>query len=444
MAHGRSGRPDSQFSAAVREYGIRQGVVVPVGRKEAVNVREREARATTAVDDVAMPETAAPSVAPSLAAPAAASAAPPAATTSSHVSSRGSGLSIERLILHQLDSARGRMELVDELAILDERTHAFFAGQIASAAGRADWRAAFVDAAGQVPLLCRQLLDGPEAFVAASRQLALRLYDQMRARPNQIVPGDFVVSVYRNAGGEPQVALLKLELDTDRLIREFVRSGSRTVVRIAAAENLLPEARRLQKCALLRTSVAAGFDVTLLDTQAGPRSEGVAAFFYRGFLGAALVPSARRRTRLFLSASETWLGTHAQTFTPAQLLGFYRARRGALAGDTLHLSDFACEALPESGPAAHADARELRRSLVERLAATLFDPADLPADRFEVDRATADPVMRTVTLELDGGARLKVDAHLFDSLVRVTERRTGERKIQLVLESLTLREVAGG
>ncbi len=370
-------------------------------------------------------------------------------STSVAVASPAQAIHIERLILHQLDSAHGRLELVDEEVTLDERVSAFFAAHIASAAERADWRADFVDGAAEIPLLCAQLLtDEPAAFVAASRQLALRLYDQMRARPNLIAPGDFVVALFRNAAGEPHLALLKLDLDNQRLVREFAREGQRTVVRLAAAENLLPEARRLQKCALLRPALGGGFELTLLDTQAGPRSDGVAAFFYRGFLTAALVPSARRRTRLFLSASETWLSQHAMPFTPGQLLGFYRARRAALAGDTLDLAAFAADALPLTGPIAHADAQTLQRGLVSRLREALFDPdepeASFAAPVFTVDRATADPVVRTVTLELDGGARLRVDARLFDALAQVADRRTGEGKLRLVIESLTLREVAGG
>jgi hypothetical protein len=416
-------------------------------RKGTLNVRERHAAAASTTSattaehppadhaghGAARPKTPArPALSPTRGASPPSTPSPPGAT-------------IERLILHQLDSARGRLELVDEEVALDERTHTFFAAQIAAGADRADWRAAFLDPGGDVPALCRRLLAGPDEFVAASRHLALRLYDQMRARPNLIAPGDFVVTTFRRRDGTPHVALLKLDLDGDRLVREFARVGSRRVVRIAAAENLLPEARHLQKCALLRpTPDAAAFEVTLLDTQAGPRSDGVAAFFYKGFLTAALVPSARRRTRLFLAASETWLAAHASRFTPAQLLGFYRARRRVLAGDIVHLANFAREALPEADPAALPDAPELRRELVAHLVAALFDAREETIERFDVDRATADPVVRAVTLELDGGARLKVDARLFDQLMRVTERRTGEQKIRLVLESLTLREVTGG
>lgn len=429
------------------EYSNRQGAVVGVGKEGGGFVRKSPphapgGRSLTAIPrpaDADEPPTDVTRRPPRVSATRAASiaVAPP---TPPH------GMHIERLILHQLDSARGRLELVDEEVTLDERVSAFFAAHIASAAERADWRAAFVDGAAEIPLLCAQLLT--DGFVAASRQLALRLYDQMRARPNHIAPGDFVVALFRNSAGEPHLALLKLDLDNQRLVREFGRVGQRTVVRLAAAENLLPEARRLQKCALLRPAPGEGFELTLLDTQAGPRSDGVAAFFYRGFLTAALVPSARRRTRLFLSASETWLSQHGADFAPHQLLGFYRARRAALAGDTFDLAAFAADALPATGPTAPTDAQTLQRDLVTYLREALFDPAEPEASSaapvFAVDRATADPVVRAVTLELDGGARLRVDARLFDALVQLGEWRTGEGKLRLVIESLTLREVAGG
>jgi len=116
--------------------------------------------------------------------------APPRAT-----SSPARGIAIERLILHQLDSARGRLELVDEEVALDERTHAFFAAQIASAAERADWRAAFLDPDDEVPLLCRKLLVGAEEFIAASRVL---------------VPGDLVLVPARI--GKPDPTHLNLTL----------------------------------------------------------------------------------------------------------------------------------------------------------------------------------------------------------------------------------------
>ena len=177
------------------------------------------------------------------------------------------------------------------------------------------------------------------------------------------------------------------------------------------------------------------FEMTLLDTQAGPRSDGVAAFFYRGFLHATLAPSARRRTRLFLSCTETWLAQRAASFTPAQILAFYRARREALRGEVVSLAAFAEAALAGEG--------DLQRDLVAMLSSRLFE-GDERADSFEVDRVAAETITRIVTLELDGGLQIRVDAARFDELAHVDGARTAEGKIRVVVESLTLREAASG
>jgi hypothetical protein len=340
---------------------------------------------------------------------------------------------IERLILHSLNNATGKILLVNELAELDERSDAYFADQIASALRRADWRARFAPDDDEIPQLCHRLLADANDFVIASQFLANKLFEQMSKRAQQITPGDFVVAVFRFAGApERQIALLKLDPDDQRLIREYRIVGELLTVRISVAQNLLPESKRLQKCALLRPVAGdTDFEVTLLDTQAGPRSDGVAAFFYRGFLHATLAPSARRRTRLFLSCTETWLAQRATTFTPAQILAFYRARREALRGDMVSLSTFAEAALAGAG--------DLQQDLVAMLSSRLFE-GDERADAFEVDRAAAETITRLVTLELDGGLQIRVDAARFDELAHVDGARTAEGKIRVVVESLTLRE----
>ena len=340
---------------------------------------------------------------------------------------------IERLILHSLNNATGKILLVNEIAELDERSDAYFANQIASALRRADWRARFAPDDDETPQLCHRLLAGTDDFVVASQFLANRLFEQMSKRAQQITPGDFVVTIFHFAGApEREIALLKLDPDDQRLIREYRIVGERLTVRISVAQNLLPESKRLQKCALLRPIPGdAEFEVTLLDTQAGPRSDGVAAFFYRGFLHTTLAPSARRRTRLFLSCTETWLAQRAARFTPAQILAFYQARRVALRGETVNLTEFAEEALD--------GAKDLQRDLVTMLSGKLFE-GDERADAFAVDRAVADAITRTVTLELDGGLQIRVDAARFDELAHVDGTRTAEGKIRLVVESLTLRE----
>jgi len=364
--------------------------------------------------------------------------AEPASLVSAQSVTAADAVVIERLILHSLNNATGKILLVNEIAELDERSDAYFADQIVSALRRADWRARFAPDDDEIPQLCHRLLAADaNDFVVASQFLANKLFEQMSKRAQQITPGDFVVALFRFADvSERQIALLKLDPDDQRLIREYRIVGERLTVRISVAQNLLPESKRLQKCALLRPAADdTDFEMTLLDTQAGPRSDGVAAFFYRGFLHATLAPSARRRTRLFLSCTETWLAQRAASFTPAQILAFYRARREALRGEAVSLSAVAEAALAGEG--------DLQRDLIAMLSSRLFEIGER-ADTFEVDRAAADAITRIVTLELDGGLQIRVDAARFDELAHVDGARTAEGKIRVVVESLTLREVASG
>lgn len=344
---------------------------------------------------------------------------------------------IERLILHHLDHRVGRCELVDELATLDETGARFFAGHVASAAERADWHARFRDDDDAVPGQLSALLGDAGQFVRASRALAERLYSYMRERSGNIAPGDFVAIAYR-IGDEParHVALLKMDPDQQRLTRNFTKQGARMRVAISLADNLLPESKSLQKCALISLDDAShSFSVRLLDTQAGPRSDGVAAFFYRDFLAATLTASARRQTRLFLAETNTWLTQYGAEFEPRELLRFYAARRAALAQEFVALRTFATDALPTRP--------DLAEELAQRLLGSVLDDATLKGDHpfFPVDHAVAKKYLEKVTLDLDGGMRLTVSAARFDELVRVAEERTGDGKLLLSLETLVMREV---
>ena len=344
---------------------------------------------------------------------------------------------IERLILHHLDHRAGRCELVDELAMLDETGARFFAGHVVAAAERADWHARFRDDDDAVPGQVSGLLGDADEFVRASRTLAQRLYDYMCARSGNIAPGDFVAIAYR-IGDEParHVALLKMDPDQQRLTRQFTRQGARMRVAISLADNLLPETKSLQKCALVsRENASRAFSVRLLDTQAGPRSDGVAAFFYRDFLAATLTASARRQTRLFLTETNAWLTQYGAEFQPRELLRFYAARRAALAEEVVRLRAFAVDALPHRP--------DLAEELAQRLIGVVLDDVSLKGEHpfFPVDRAAAKSYLEKVTLDLDGGLRLTVSAARFEELVRVAEERTGDGKLLLSLETLVMREV---
>jgi hypothetical protein len=250
-----------------------------------------------------------------------------------------------------------------------------------------------------------------------------------------------------------------MDPDEQRLTRAIQRVSGRVRVSISRAANLLPETKGLQKCALISTHVVSAtnptspardgagarhFTVRLLDTQAGPKSDGVAAFFYRDFLAATLAASARRQTRLFLAETTAWPQRPPAALSPRGMLTFYAARREALAGERVDLRAFVARALPERP--AEADA------LLARLTSALFalDDGAAPGDAseemgdhpfFPVDRAVARKYLEKVTIELDGGARLSVPAARFESLVRVLDERDAEGKARLSLASLIFREV---
>jgi 37-kD nucleoid-associated bacterial protein len=343
---------------------------------------------------------------------------------------------IERLILHSLNNLTGEMRLVDEAALLSDEAELFFSAHIEAATVRADWKARFMEPSGDVALLCRDLLGNSQEYVRASQQLARRLFTHMR--PRTIAPGDFVALTYRRGEDpQPQIALFKLDPD-HRLVRTFEALNGRMRVSINVVENLLPDSTRLQKCALLCSpSPEAEFEVTLLDNQAGPRADGVAAFFYRGFLMTELAPSPRRRTREFLRCCDLWLAAHQDECTPDDLVMFYQARRSALLAECLDCQAFADSALP--------DRPELQDNLLGTLAA-FFPPEEGGSGShrpgFVIDHSIADSVVRKVTLELDGGARLSVPADRFAELVRIEPSRTAENKYRLVIESSTLKEVS--
>ncbi len=340
---------------------------------------------------------------------------------------------IERLILHSIDNRSEHLQLVDEPAILTGESEKFFALYIEAAIQRADWRARFTDRDGEVPALCYALLDDAlEPFVAASRRLAHRLYEQMR--PRTIAPGDFVVIIYTHGDKSGRhIALLKLDPD-QRLVRDFSMIDGRRRVTIASAGNLLPDTARLQKCALLTPPAPddEAFHIMLLDTQAGPRADGVAAFFYRSFLATELEPSPRRHTREFLRCSEGWLAQHRDVLTPGDILRFYAARRETLNAEVLDCVAFVRMALPGYV--------EFAEDLLANLRARGLAGEDNEVI-CAIDRGVASPLLSRVVLELDGGARLIVPVERLDELLRLDPARTADNKFRLVLESLTLREV---
>jgi hypothetical protein len=357
---------------------------------------------------------------------------------------------IDRLMLHYLDHQTGVCQLVDVEPQLDQPelsdlVHGRYAQYLSYAEQNADWTAEFDDTDRTVPLHCLALLRDTERFVDVSQQLALRLYDAMLLGPTNIVPGDLVVIIYhteRTPGDAfvQRVALLKVDPDGKQLSRMLVERNGHIEVEFQRSTNTLPGIDSLQKCALISLSddgvaAEAQFALRLLDKQAGPASQGVAAFFYRDFLGASLSSSARRRTRLFLKATNAWLDQHAGELSPVEMLRFLQARRSSLRHDRMDLRRFAAMALE-----GHA---ESAAGLLAYITEQVFEGNAPLADDLviQTDQRVLKKLFEKVTLVLDGGLKLSVSAEKFAELVHLSDQRTAEGKLRLAIETLTLREV---
>lgn len=345
-------------------------------------------------------------------------------------------LKIERLILHGLDNKRGELKLVDDPVMLTDESERFFVNHIRTGALRANWCARFCVPYDDMPALCSELLGSQERFVDASRKLARRLFDQMR--PRTISEGDFVAAIYASANdGQRHIALLKLDPD-ERLVRNFVTVSGRVRVDISLTKNNLPDTARLQKCALITSSQPSpDFDVALLDTQAGPRKDGIATFFYRGFLNAELMPTPRRRTLDFIRCGDAWLTQHQDMLQPSEVTTFYTARRALLSQDSIDVSDFVSAALP-----AQPDLSLDLRNQLERTLEPYSYSEPNESVSFTVDASVAEPIINRIVLELDGGARLIVPADRFSDLVHIEDVLTAENRYRITIESQTLREIS--
>lgn len=350
-------------------------------------------------------------------------------------------LVIDHLVLHYLDPDKGTPTLVDMDAELDDAMHAYFAHHISYADTNAEWYAEFDDPSYHAARTCASLLRcESDDFARTTHDLANRLNNIIGAKGRfreRIAPGDMIVVLYHNADSPSyRLAILKVELDKERHTREFVESNGRRKVVFRPTSNLLPLAERLQKCAIVWFDADdTAPSLRLLDKDAGPASEGIAAFFYKDFLGASLGMSPKRRTRLFWNETNRWINARSKSLEPQELLHFFQVRRAALSGVKLDVQSFVADALPNRPNEA--------QNLQSVLATKLHLSADNGALEFEVNSSVAKAYIEHVTLLLDGKMKLTISANQFQDLVHISEDRTGEGKITITLETLTFQEIGG-
>jgi hypothetical protein len=148
-----------------------------------------------------------------------------------------------RTVRGAVEPQRGDPDLVDAPAELTDEAKALFADHMSAASERAEWGAELTEPDGEVPAHCLRLLGTSAQFVDASKVLARRLFENMRARPKNSSAGDFVAIVYRSGHDSTRrIALLKLELDS-RWATSFSGPAGRRRVRIAIAQNLFADTK---------------------------------------------------------------------------------------------------------------------------------------------------------------------------------------------------------
>ena len=333
---------------------------------------------------------------------------------------------IERLIWHITDHLSGVFRC-GEPTRYGHDTENLFADHIRKVIEESQWDACFVEEDGSIADQCRQLLGATEEeFLFASKLLAKRLYDSMMERRvrKTITRGDFVAAIYRHDEEElRRIAIFKLDMET-RQVRAVDHTDEKTHIEIREDDGVLPtpKDRKFTKAALLTPinvtnkdgTVSVRFQIRLLDEQAGPRSHGVAFFFYEGFLDATLMPNSRRHTHEFLRVTDEFISqqdgaiTQDGTISSEDRERFYDARREALSAALLNSDDpqvnidqFVEAALPNHPGLQDQLASDLARTVLP--ISTSFE--SVPR-HFSIDAGVARPFVHKVTLVLDRGVRL--------------------------------------
>lgn len=354
---------------------------------------------------------------------------------------------IERLIIHLTDHKKKQWEFADTLANFDPGRD-LFAEHIKKVIAESIWDARFVDEDGRIPTLCNQLLGTDDEFVESSQQLAQSLFDTMTMRGGNISRGNFVAAVYRQDDEKVRrVAIFKLDPESRQAVN-VNRSAGQTHIDIVENDNIIPkpeDAGRLAKCALLtpvdRTSASGAqrFHIRLMDAQAGPRSLPVAAFFFRDFLKADLLPNARRQTQDFWRAASRWVDEHEPQLSASDKQVFYEARRKALssglAEGSLDLETFVQDALPK-----HADLQDGLLSVLRRSVFPAPEFVTMSASLVSVDQHVAQPLVDRVVFEFDRGVKLFIPDAEFRNNIRI-ESIPGQNKYLFIIETHTYREV---
>lgn len=240
-------------------------------------------------------------------------------------------------------------------------------------------------------------------FLAASQDVARQLFEVLK-HDARISAGTVAVVQYLPDGGDRCVGVIKFDPSTGfTLVERLV--GEKTQLVLDTVDGVLPSVReRLQKCAFVRRRAAGQpFQLLVLDRQT--RSEEVADWFLHRFLSAEEVATDQTRTQEFYRAAVKARQAVEADLTESQRRGLDAARDQALRDNHISVDTF----IENRAELPTDDVRERYRAAFE---------GSVTDHDFDVDRPTAERLLKKAKFVGDGGLVLIVD---LDDIERVGE-----------------------
>jgi hypothetical protein len=261
---------------------------------------------------------------------------------------------VQRAIIHKVDHrAYDKPQLSDLEAPLSEPVRAYLRRHIRASREHRNSRTAVFDPqpaedAYALREISDAILEDPDAFVPRSQDMARHLFNHLSGRTS---PGDLVVCLFSEDGGDPWLAILKMD-PSDAFAGERRQVDGKWQIVLRPIPEVLPTTQQeLQKCAFvlpLTLREERQHDLRVLDQQNRRYgvSESVATFFSQGFLQCRIALNQAEMTRKFVMATTTWLEKRAVGLSEEDL---ERARQEVyqrIQGEHVDIADYARSVLP--------------------------------------------------------------------------------------------------
>ncbi|MGE3535985.1 MAG: nucleoid-associated protein [Candidatus Tectimicrobiota bacterium] len=299
----------------------------------------------------------------------------------------------------------------------------------------------------------------PADFLAASQQIAARLFEAMRSTPQNgngathngtIAAGDLWVGLFQalapQAEPEPWLYLLKVDPEAvlQRQMEPYGADGMRTVLTLR--EGIVPKltAEKIHKFALLRfADNPAVYDIMLADPQHG--KNGVAKFFADDFLQSEPFRTTEEQVELLFTRAYDWVSTNEEALSPQERGAVLQSVRTLVADSASKEEPLAPRdlivSLPLTEPRQPEAVAELRHSFEQSLTAPEDGVDSIPVNRALHIQTVPRVAKRThMTYQLDFGVQLSGEPEAIERLFSTPPHRVNEHT-EFSIRTLTFRPV---